>query len=243
MLKHWLQPDWQAPDAVRAIVTTASHGASLGDYAAFNLALHVGDDAAQVKANREYLEQQLGCRTQWLDQVHGNLVVELPQHESTPIADASISRERGLACAILTADCLPVLFASKNADCVAAAHAGWRSLAGGVLENTVQAMDCVPEQIVAWLGPAIGQCCFEIGGEVREAFIAQHSAAITAFIPAQRSGHWYADLYQLARLRLAAVGVHEVSGGGLCTKCDNRFYSYRRQPNTGRFASLIWLAP
>src|SRR5690554_1298305 len=240
MTSDWLIPDWPAPAAVKACVTTASHGDSRGDYAAFNLALHVGDDEQQVQANRQLLQQQLGCTPYWLQQVHGAAVIELPPTKENT-ADASISRQPGNACAILTADCLPVLFAASDASCVAAAHAGWRSLAAGVLENSVRAMGTAPEQIIAWLGPAIGQCCFEVGDEVRTAFVSQHQQTQQAFCPGQRPGKWQADLYRLARIRLAAIGVTSVYGGGLCSKCDHRFYSYRRQPNSGRFASLVWL--
>lgn len=238
MNNDWLWPQLPVP-GVKACVTTASHGDSSGAYASFNLALHVGDDGAQVAANRQLLQQQLGCTPYWLQQVHGTAVIELPPTKDST-ADASISRQRRVACAILTADCLPVLFCSTDGSCVGAAHAGWRSLAAGVLENTVAAMAVPAGQIIAWLGPAIGQCCFEVGPEVRAEFVRQHPGAQAAFIASPRRGHWQADLYHLARIRLAAVGVNCVLGGGLCSKCEHRFYSFRRQANTGRFASLIW---
>jgi len=158
-------------------------------------------------------------------------------------ADASWSETPGEACAVLTADCLPVLFCDRAASRVAVAHAGWRGLAGGVLETTLEALAIRAEDVLVWLGPAIGPAAFEVGGEVREAFVARHPAAAAAFVPSRNEGRFMADLYQLARIRLAAVGVEAVYGGGLCTFSDPRFYSYRRASRTGRFASLIWLEP
>lgn len=246
--QNWLLPNWPAPSNVKACVTTTSAPAQLiqlnpcakTNYGGFNLALHVGDNQQQVMTNREFLAQQLGCTPYWLNQIHSSTVASLPQNGQEPEADASISSQAKVACAILSADCLPVLFANQAGTCVGAAHAGWRGLASGVMENCLQAMNCAPQQIIAWLGPAIGQCCFEVGEEVRAAFIEQNQQNQQAFIPGVQLGKWQADLYQLARLRLNASGVSQIYGGDLCSKCDSRFYSYRRQPNTGRFASLIW---
>ena len=237
----WLAPDWPAPQNVHACVTTRNGGESSGPFAGFNLGAHVGDSLDDVQANRAYLADALQCQPTWLDQVHGHRVVAADAQQ-TLSADASVSREIGLACCIMSADCLPVLFTDQAGTCVAAAHAGWRSLAAGVLENTVAAMQVAPQQVIAWLGPAIGAAAFEVGAEVREAFILQHPVTAQAFVPSVNPGRWMADIYQLARLRLASCGVTAVYGGGLCTVTDPRFYSYRREPVTGRFASLIWLA-
>lgn len=236
----WLIPDWPAPQHVRACVTTRSTGESVAPYASFNLGVHVGDNLEQVQRNRSYLAQVLQCQPTWLDQVHGNRVVTADATQ-TLSADASVSRSVGLACCIMSADCLPVLFTDQAGSCVAAAHAGWRSLAAGVLENTVAHMQVAPQHILAWLGPAIGAEVFEVGGEVREVFMQQHPIAEQAFVPSQNPGRWLADIYQLARIRLAACGVHSVYGGGFCTLTDPRFYSYRREPVSGRFASLVWI--
>lgn len=236
----WLTPDWPAPHNVQACVTTSTGGNSAAPFAHFNLGAHVGDSLDDVQRNREYLADTLGCQPTWLNQVHGDLVVAA---DATQIltADASTSREVGLACCIMSADCLPVLFTDQAGTCVAAAHAGWRSLVAGVLENTVAGMQVAPQQVMAWLGPAIGADTFEVGGEVRDAFIQQHLSAEKAFIPSKNPGRWMADIYHLARIRLAACGVEAVYGGGFCTVTDPRFYSYRRQPVTGRFASLVWI--
>lgn len=236
----WLTPDWPAPQNVRACVTTRSSGDSIEPFAFFNLGEHVGDASEQVQRNRQYLADTLQCQPTWLNQVHGVRVVAADVSQ-TLTADASMSREIGLACCIMSADCLPVLFTDKAGTCVAAAHAGWRSLVAGVLENTVASMQVAPQQVIAWLGPAIGAAVFEVGGEVRDAFMRQHAAAEHAFAPSKNPERWIADIYQLARIRLAACGVQTVYGGGLCTLTDSRFYSYRRQPVTGRFASLVWL--
>ncbi|WP_022965285.1 peptidoglycan editing factor PgeF [Denitrificimonas caeni] len=237
----WLAPDWPAPKNVRTCVTTRNGGESLGPFAEFNLGTHVGDSLEVVQANRTYLAETLQCQPAWLNQVHGNCVV-IADAEHVLTADASVSRQVGLACCIMSADCLPVFFTDQAGTCVAAAHAGWRSLAAGVLEKTVAAMHIAPAQIIAWLGPAIGPAAFEVGAEVREQFIQQHPITAQAFIPSVNPGRWMADIYQLARLRLASCGVTSVYGGGFCTVTDPRFYSYRREPVTGRFASLIWLA-
>lgn len=238
--RDWLQADWSAPQRVRTCVTTRSAGSSQVPYDGFNLGDHVGDDPQQVQANRDWLAQQLECTPAWLEQVHGIQVVEA-QPGKVLTADACWSRTSGVACAIMTADCLPVFLTDRAGTVVAAAHAGWRSLVAGVLERTLEAMQVKPQQVLAWLGPAIGAQVYEVGPEVRDAFVGQHSAAAAAFTPSARAGHWLADLYQLARMRLQAAGVTEISGGGFCTLTDPRFYSYRRNAVTGRMASLIWL--
>jgi YfiH family protein len=211
----------------------------------------VGDSAAAVTANRGILAAALpaGTDIQWLSQVHGTRVVTAGQDVEYPHADAAWSRHPNKACAVLTADCLPVLFCSITGDRVAAAHAGWRGLLDGVLEATVAAMDVNSDQILVWMGPAIGPKAFEVGPEVREKYLAAAAPAMdkalveACFLPnVVRPGNYFADLYTLARLRLAAVGVNGVFGGGYCTFCDSeRFFSYRRDGRTGRMASLILL--
>jgi YfiH family protein len=236
----WLTPDWPAPACVRACVTTCDGGVSLAPFEHFNLARHVGDDPQTVEQNRAHLTRQLGCQPTWLNQVHGVRVVEATADEVLQ-ADASWTAQRGLAACVMTADCLPVLFCDRAGTRVAAAHAGWRGLAGGVLEATLDTLALPAGETLVWLGPAIGPQVFEVGPEVREAFVAQHAEAEAAFQPSARAGHFLADIYQLARIRLAARGVTAVYGGDFCTVTDQRFYSYRRAAQTGRFASLIWL--
>lgn len=236
----WLIPDWPAPRQVRACVTTRQGGASKVPFDGFNLGDHVDDDPVAVMANRHRLQTVLGCQPAWLSQVHSAITVKADPAE-VPSADASWTDVRSIACTVLTADCLPVLFCDLSGTRVAAAHAGWRGLANGMLESTVDAMRTPGEQLLAWLGPAIGPDAFEVGPEVREAFVAQHPQAAEAFRPSRNPGRYMADLYQLARIRLAACGVTAVFGGGFCTFNDPRFYSYRRAARTGRFASMIWL--
>jgi len=235
-------PDWPAPVQVRSLMTTRTGGVSRAAWASLNLGDHVDDDPAHVAANRARLRQHLPAEPGWLRQVHSARVVELGR-EPTPEADAAFTREAGQVCAVLTADCLPVLFCDRSGTVVAAAHAGWRGLAGGVLETTVAAMQVAPRDVIAWLGAAIGPQAFEVGADVREAFVALHPEAADAFVPQSAPGKWLADIYQLARIRLGHVGVQAVYGGGRCTFNEaDSFYSYRRDGVTGRMASLIWLA-
>nr|WP_313402739.1 peptidoglycan editing factor PgeF [Pseudomonas sp.] len=236
----WLTPDWPAPANVRACVTTRSGGVSVAPFDTFNLGDHVDDDPAAVASNRAHLVDMLGCQPAWLRQVHGILVAEADPAVVIE-ADGNWTATPGIACTAMTADCLPALFCDRAGTRVAAAHAGWRGLAGGVLEATVKALGVAPQELLVWLGPAIGPSAFEVGAEVREAFVQQHAEAASAFVPSVNAGKFMADIYQLARIRLAAIGVTSVSGGGLCTYSDPRFYSYRRSARTGRFASLIWL--
>ena len=235
-----IRPDWPAPARVQAIMTTRSGGVSLPPWASFNLGDHVGDDPAHVAANRARLREHLPAEPGWLQQVHSARVVELGR-EQNPEADAAFTRARGRVCAVLTADCLPVLFCDRAGSVVAAAHAGWRGLANGVLEATVAAMGVAPGDILAWLGAAIGPQAFEVGEEVRAAFITQHPENAAAFV-AGAPGKWMADIYALARIRLGGAGVQSIHGGGRCTFDEaETFYSYRRDGVTGRMASLIWL--
>lgn len=245
---NWLFPDWQAPDNVVALTTTRLGGVSVGDYADFNLATHVGDEPENVRLNRTQLLQQLGDQIdlQWLDQVHGTEAVQAQLGAGVQQADAVFTSESGLACCVLTADCLPVLLAASSGQAVAAVHAGWRGLAAGVLENTVSRFPASGDEILAWLGPAIGPCHFQVGNEVREAFLDAQGAGQKAqiegcFRPDSEPDRYRADLYGLAAFKLQGLGI-KVFGGGFCTFCDaDRFYSFRRQKNTGRMASLIYL--
>lgn len=235
-----LFPDWPAPASVRACVTTRAGGVSQAPYAGLNLGAHVGDDPLSVIQNRLRLTAHFGILPAWLNQVHGVRVVEADPSRVLE-ADASWTSTPGIACTAMTADCLPALFCNQAGTRVAAAHAGWRGLAAGMLEATVRSFDGPPEQVMVWLGPAIGPQRFEVGAEVREAFVATHPQAADAFVPGAEPGKFMADIYALARIRLAAVGVIAVYGGGLCTVKDERFFSYRRGSPTGRFASLVWL--
>lgn len=238
----WIVPDWPAPASVRACVTTRAGGVSQPPFEGFNLGDHVADDPQAVAHNRQFLAKTLGCRPAWLSQVHSTAVVVAdPEHVRQ--ADACWTDQAGLACAILTADCLPVLFCDRAGSKVAAAHAGWRGLAGGILEASLAALQLPPEDVLVWLGPAIGPQAFEVGPEVREAFLSVHAQAEMAFVPSAHAGRFMADLYALARIRLAAQGVNAVFGGGFCTYTEPRFYSYRRSAQTGRLASLVWLEP
>jgi YfiH family protein len=238
-----IYPQWPAPAGVRAVSTTRAGGISKPPYDSFNLAGHVGDKNAAVQENRRQLVSALSLPAEplWLDQVHGTGVVDATLAVGAPPADASYARQPGVVCAVMTADCLPVLFCDQRGQTVAAAHAGWRGLADGVLEATVAAMGVPADSLLAWLGPAIGPGAFEIGEEVRTLFVDRQPEAREAFSPLVK-GQWLADIYQLARLRLAAAGVGQIFGGGFCTFTDSeRFYSFRRQSATGRMASLIWI--
>ncbi|WP_447753184.1 peptidoglycan editing factor PgeF [Pseudomonas nicosulfuronedens] len=238
----WLTPDWPVPANVRCCVTTRAGGVSSEPFDSFNLGDHVGDEPSAVAENRRRLTAELGCQPAWLSQVHGIEVVEADT-SVVATADASWSATPGVACTIMTADCLPALFCDRAGTRVGAAHAGWRGLAGGVLEATVDAMGVAPAELLVWLGPSIGPQAFEVGSEVREAFLADHTEAARAFVASANAGKFMADIYQLARIRLAAKGVTAVYGGDFCTFTDTeRFYSYRRSSRTGRQVSLIWLA-
>ncbi|MDR3221780.1 MAG: peptidoglycan editing factor PgeF [Candidatus Accumulibacter sp.] len=239
----WIVPDWPAPVRVGSLVTTRRGGSSCGAFASLNLGDHVGDDPAAVAANRELVYQRIGARPVWLNQVHGTRVIDTAARAASfpPEADAAFARQAGVACAVMTADCLPVLLCDTGGRIVAAAHAGWRGLLAGVLEATVAAMETPGLELIAWLGPAIGPRAFEVGGEVREALVNADPNAAAAF-QALGGGKWLADIYLLARQRLAGQGVTRVFGGGFCTVSETaRFFSYRRDGRTGRMASLIWL--
>ncbi|MEG3012446.1 peptidoglycan editing factor PgeF [Pseudomonas iridis] len=237
---NWLTPDWPAPASVRACVTTREGGVSEAPFDSLNLGDHVDDRPEAVAENRRRLTDHFSIKPAWLQQVHGIAVVHAdPGIVAT--ADASWTATPGIACAAMTADCLPALFCNRAGTRVAAAHAGWRGLAAGVLEATLDSLDVPAAEVLVWLGPAIGPKAFEVGPEVREVFINQLPEAAEAFVPSDNAGKFMADIYLLARLRLAERGVTAVYGGGFCTVTDPRFFSYRRASRTGRFASLVWL--
>jgi polyphenol oxidase len=237
----FLVPDWPAPARVRALVTTRLGGVSEGDCSSLNLALHVGDEVPAVIENRRRLAAVLPGEPVWLNQVHGTGVVEADRAPQGAVADASLTRIPNTVCAVMTADCLPILLCDDAASVVAAVHAGWRGLAAGVIEAALDAMACSPGRVLAYLGPAIGPASFEMGDEVRAAFVERNPEAAAAFA-FHSQGKWLADLYRLARIRLSAKGVSAVFGGGFDTFSDTqRFFSYRRSPRAGRMASLIWL--
>jgi YfiH family protein len=247
-----IKPDWPAPAKIVAFSTTRQGGCSKGNYRGLNVAQHVGDDSAVVSQNRRLLAQELpaGTSIQWLTQEHGCNVERAGKTGTAPVADATWTDAPAVACAVMTADCLPVLFCSEHGEKVAAAHAGWRGLAQGVLEACTAAMEADTRGIMAWLGPAIGPNSFEVGGEVREQFLSnsglnqQHSVMQCFKELANRPGFYLADLYGLARIQLNAIGISRIYGGDLCTNSEaSRFYSYRRDGETGRMATLIAITP
>ncbi len=235
-------PDWPAPSSVRAASSMRTGGISRAPFDSLNLAAHVSDDPAHVIENRRrfHAELQLPAEPFWLQQVHGSAVLPVASEKSPRAADASYTDRSGAVCAVLTADCLPVLFAATDGSKVAAAHAGWRGLAGGVLEATVAALQVPAHRLMAWLGPAIGPRRFEVGDEVRSAFASIDPAAVTAFVASPR-GRWQADLYRLARQHLNRLGVEAIYGGDRCTFEERAaFFSYRRDGECGRMATVIW---
>ena len=239
-IKHWLTPDWPAPANIHAATTLRSGGVSCGAYAGLNPAIHVGDDASLVKQNRQLIKELLGLPGEpvWLEQINSNRAVQAVKTGYLQQADASYTAESGVVCAVMTADCLPLLVCAVDGSQVAAIHAGWRGLLAGVIGNTLAAMQ--NNNLLVWLGPAIGADCFEVGAEVRDAFL-EKSAAFAAAFKQQGNGKWLADIYQLARIDLAMLGIDKVYGGGFCTVTEHeRFYSYRRDKQTGRMATLIW---
>lgn len=238
----WLTPDWPAPPAVRACTTTRGGGVSQPPYASFNLADHVGDRRAAVLTNRKRLSRmlQLPAEPLWLQQVHGRTVVDAARVDSGAAADGSFSRHAEVVCAVLTADCLPVLLCDKVGQAIAALHCGWRSLSADIIAGGVEAMGAAPGELMAWLGPAIGPDAFEVGRDVRDAFVAVDANHAEAFRSC--GDRWKADLYHIARQQLARLAVNEVYGGGRCTYTESdQFYSFRRDGQTGRMATLIWI--
>lgn len=249
LLEHCIIPDWPAPARVKALQTTRQGGVSAAPYDSFNLGSHVGDNQLAVARNRILLNTLLPSEPVWLEQKHGTAVANADMAGCRVLADACIARQRGAVCAVMTADCLPVLLCDAQGSVVGAAHAGWKGLAAGVIEATVQIMEVAPQNLMAWLGPAIGQRAFEVGEEVRAAFIAVQPQAAFAFIPSPLAGEgqgrvdkYLADIYALARLRLNALGIAQIYGGGHCTYREReKFFSYRRDGATGRMGTFIWL--
>ncbi|HZR67922.1 MAG TPA: peptidoglycan editing factor PgeF [Burkholderiales bacterium] len=236
----WIVPDWPAPAGVRALVTTRSGGVSAGPYATLNLGSRVGDEPACVERNRAVLRACLPSEPRWMKQVHGTRVAGADAAAHDVEADAAVATRAGEVCAVLVADCMPVLLCDDAASVVAVAHAGWRGLSAGVVEAAVAAMRVPARRVLAWLGPAIGPRAYEVGGDVREAFAGGDAGAADAFAPLG-GGKFLADLAALARRRLSSCGVGRVYGGGFCTASDPRFFSFRRDRITGRMAGLIWM--
>jgi YfiH family protein len=253
----WIVPQWPAPATVRAVCITRAGGISLPPYDSLNLGDHVGDDILAVGSNRVRVAQALQSHPVFLQQVHG--VGVLPLHAHTPhgsVADACYTVATGVACTIMVADCLPMLFTDAQGSFVAAAHAGWRGLAGvdeatgepggpGVVEALCRLLPVAPTELMVWIGPGIGPQAFEVGDEVRQAFVTQDPVAASCFRPGLAAGKWLADLAGLARLRLAAIGIRQVygndSGSEWCTFSQpSRFFSHRRDRVSGRFAACVW---
>jgi YfiH family protein len=243
--RQWLVPDWNAPKRVRAFVTTRAGGVSAGEFASMNLGGSSGDDPESVARNRLIVREHLPSMPRWMKQVHGTDVAQLDRHGESEVAtaDAAVTSQPGRVAVVLTADCMPLFLCDESGENVAVVHAGWRGMSAGVIESTVRVIGAAPSQLMAWMGPTIGPSAFEVGPEVREAFVAHDPDARDAF-RSHKSGKFMADLYALARRRLGSVGVARVSGGGFCTYTDTaRFFSYRRAKASGRMGAFIWLEP
>jgi YfiH family protein len=241
LFQHCLIPDWPAPPNVRALQTTRNGGVSAAPYDTLNLGDHVGDAPLAVARNRQSLASLLPSEPVWLRQIHGTTVIDAGSAACLSQGDACVSTHRDAVCVVMTADCLPVLLCDERGSVVGAAHAGWRGLCDGVIEATVRAMKVPPQSLMAWLGPAIGSRAFEVGDEVRAAFISRQPEAQAAFAPGNANGKWFADLYCLARQRLNALGVEQIYGGNFCTYTNSeRFFSHRRDGNSGRMGTFIW---
>ncbi|MEQ1589848.1 MAG: peptidoglycan editing factor PgeF [Gallionella sp.] len=241
ILDHCLIPNWPAPPNIRALQTTRIGGFSRAPYDSLNLGSHVSDAPLDVARNRILLNTLMPSEPVWLEQAHGTVVANADNAGCLPQADACIATHRSAVCVVMTADCLPVLLCDQQGTVVGAVHAGWKGLAAGVIEATVQTMNVPAQNLMAWLGPAISQPAFEVGAEVREVFIAADPKAESAFVAGQ-GGKWLADIYALARIRLNALGITQIYGSDYCTYKDTqRFFSYRRDGVTGRMGTLIWL--
>jgi YfiH family protein len=242
---EWLVPNWDAPKNIKSIMTSRQGGFSQAPFDSMNLGDHVDDDLATVIRNRASLKQRLRLPNEplWLTQVHGVTIANADQQQAANVeADAAVAHKVGSVCAVMTADCLPVLFCNQQGTAIAAAHAGWRGLHKGILEHTAKSLNCPTEEIMAWFGVAIGAAHFEVGSEVRAAFTSVQAKAHAAFMPSTNKGKWLADIYLLARLRLESIGLKNISGGEYCSYTDQQhFYSYRREAKTGRMVSLIWM--
>ena len=237
---NWIKPDWPITENIYAATTLRTGGVSEGVFDSLNLALHVNDEVESVATNRKIMLQMLNLPSEpiWLNQVHGQHAINASNITKVEEADASYTDEAGVVCGILTADCLPILLASKDGTKIAAVHAGWRGLLAGVISNTVVHLGTI--DCIAWLGPAIGVDCFEVGAEVRDVFLKKNTKFSIAFRQ-KEADKYLVDIYQLATIELASIGVFQVYGGGFCTVTDKeRFYSYRREGETGRMSTLIW---
>ena len=243
----WITPNWPAPSTVRALTTTRWGGTSRAPYASLNLALTTGDAPTAVARNQALVLSTLGIERKpcWLDQTHGSEVVRAARYDFAPRADASVGSAGSPPCAVLTADCLPVVLCDMAGVRVGIAHAGWRGLAGKVIERCIASMERPGRELIAWLGPAIGPGSYEVGPEVRDACLAADPGARAAFAPSPaRADRWFADLYAIAARQLQSAGVERIHGGGFCTYRDaDRFFSHRRDGTTGRFATLVWIHP
>jgi len=238
--EHWLIPDWPAPGNIHAATTLRTGGVSAGAYASFNPALHVGDHSDRVTENRRKIKALLELPSEpvWLEQIHSDRVIDAATSNALQQADASYSHKPGIVCTVMTADCLPLLVCDSDGTCVAAIHAGWKGLLAGIVTNTIKAFP--KKNLLVWLGPAIGPECFEVGTEVRDAFVAKSTINLNAF-KESGDGKWLANIYQLASNELIMAGIDKIYGGNFCTFTEQaRFYSYRRDKETGRMASLIW---
>ena len=245
MADPFILPDWPAPNTVKSVSTTRQGGFSLPPFDSLNLGLHVGDSDTSVEKNRKHLIEtaQLPESPRWLNQVHGTKVSTTSTWQLGNEADAMISEQANQVCVIMTADCLPILLCNQKGDMVAAIHAGWRSLAAGIIEKTLLKFDCAPQEIMAWFGPAIGPMHFEVGTDVYRAFTQYSEQAQQAFVQTDAT-HYLADIYLLAKQRLNAQNINALFGGNFCTLSDSsRFFSYRRDGITGRMASMIWISP
>jgi YfiH family protein len=241
LLEHLISPDWPAPVNVKALQTTRLGGISSAPYDSLNLGDHVGDAPLAVERNRILLNTLLPNEPVWLEQVHGTRVADADMADCLPQADACIARHRDAVCVVMTADCLPLLLCDRQGSVVGAVHAGWKGLAAGVIETTVHRMKVNPANLMAWLGPAIGQQAFEVGSEVRALFVDADPKASAAFMTGH-PGKWFTDIYALARLRLNAMGITQIYGGDYCTYHEReKFFSYRRDGATGRMGTFIWL--
>lgn len=236
---NFIFPNWNAPENVHAVMTTRIGGVSKSPYDSFNLATHVEDDSEHVLENRRFLKTTLNLPTQpfWLEQIHSNIVVEASTDLILPKADASFTTQENVVCVVMTADCLPVLMCSKNGEKIAAIHAGWRGLESGIISRTIEALKT--KELIVWFGAAIGANCFEVGDDVHNAFLKKSADYSSAF--KENGSQWLCDIYQLAQIELAQLDITDVFGGQFCTVSNSeRFYSYRRDKQTGRMATLIW---
>ena len=243
-MSNFISPSWSAPSHIKAYCTTRKNGVSEGPYAEFNLGFHRGDNKESVQKNREQLKKtcQLAAEPLWLKQTHSNLVINADAYYENIDSDGCYTNKKNQACVVMTADCLPILLCNRQGTEIAAIHAGWRGLANGIIEVGLNHFQSSPHEIMAWFGPAIGPHYFEVGEEVRDAFIQHDPDAAQAFKVKEKK--WLANLYELARLRLNKKGVTQIYGGDMCTFSDSkRFYSYRRDgQNSGRLATLIWMS-